>query len=81
VTQLPPVAANQSITTAERHADEWGAHRHRSESNPITYSINTNGTIGTAVVTNPATGAFTYTPQANAYGSDFVLRSLRTTAR
>jgi VCBS repeat-containing protein len=36
----------------------------------LTYRIVTNGALGTAVVTDPATGAFTYTPNSNAHGSD-----------
>jgi hypothetical protein len=40
------------------------------DANPLTYSIVTNGTKGTVVITNPATGAFTYTPNANATGAD-----------
>src|SRR5205814_8439930 len=36
----------------------------------LTYAIVTNGTKGTATITNPATGAFTYTPAANAHGPD-----------
>lgn len=36
----------------------------------LTYSIVTNGTKGSAVITDPATGAYTYTPDANANGGD-----------
>lgn len=37
---------------------------------PLTFSIATNGTKGTAVITDAATGAFTYTPRAENIGSD-----------
>lgn len=35
------------------------------------YTIITNGTLGTATVSNQMTGEFTYTPQQNVTGSDF----------
>jgi hypothetical protein len=37
---------------------------------PMTFSIVSNGAKGTAVITNTATGAFTYTPNANVTGPD-----------
>ena len=37
---------------------------------PYTFAIVTNGTLGTAVITNPTTGTFTYTPLANMFGTD-----------
>src|SRR5687767_8965686 len=36
----------------------------------LTFSIVTNGVKSTAVVTNPATGPYTYAPNANANGND-----------
>lgn len=36
----------------------------------LVYSIVSNGAKGTATITNPFTGAYTYTPNANANGSD-----------
>ena len=36
----------------------------------LTYTIINNGTMGSAVVTNPSTGAFVYTPAANTTGTD-----------
>src|SRR5204862_4349519 len=36
----------------------------------LTYAIVTNGTKGTATITNTVTGTFTYTPAANANGAD-----------
>ena len=40
------------------------------DSPALTYAIAANGSRGTAVVTNPATGAVTYTPTPNASGVD-----------
>ena len=37
---------------------------------PLTFALTTTATKGTAVLTDAATGAFTYTPQAGAYGYD-----------
>ena len=38
---------------------------------PYTFVIVTNGTLGTAVITNPTTGTFNYTPDPDAFGTDF----------
>ena len=38
----------------------------------LTYSIVTNCTKGAATITNASTGAFSYTPNLNANGSDSV---------
>jgi len=40
------------------------------DANPLTYSIVTNGTKGTATITNIGTGAYTYTPSLNQTGTD-----------
>ena len=40
------------------------------ESNPITYSVVSQGTKGIVTITNSTTGAFTYVPNTNQNGSD-----------
>jgi hypothetical protein len=40
------------------------------DSTSLTYSLVNNGAKGTVVITNASTGAFSYTPNANANGSD-----------
>ncbi len=50
-------------TRCEQPADD-------PEDESLTYSIVDNGVKGVAAITNAATGAFTYTPQAGAAGSD-----------
>lgn len=40
------------------------------DSTPMTYSIVTNGSHGTVVITDPATGAYTYSPMSDYYGPD-----------
>ena len=37
---------------------------------PITFSIVSNASKGTVTITNTSTGAYTYTPDANVYGTD-----------
>ena len=37
---------------------------------PLTFALVTNGTLGTALVTDASTGAFTYTPNPNLFGMD-----------
>src|SRR6185503_13847176 len=70
VAQLPPVANNGALTTREDVAVSGTLTATDPEQNPITFTIHRNGLLGTAVITNPATGAFTYTPQPDAYGTD-----------
>jgi hypothetical protein len=41
-----------------------------SDGNPLTFSLVANGSKGVAAITNASTGAFTYTPNAGAQGSD-----------
>ena len=41
------------------------------ENSPLTFSLLANGALGRAVITNPSTGAFTYTPKAGAGGQDY----------
>jgi hypothetical protein len=40
------------------------------DGDPLTYTISTQPTRGSVTITNPATGAYTYTPNANANGPD-----------
>jgi Tol biopolymer transport system component len=65
-----PAATDGSIATVEDTATSGTLSATDPKGAPLTYSIVTNGTLGTATVTNAATGAFTYTPSANANGTD-----------
>jgi hypothetical protein len=67
---LAPVATDGTVTTAEDTAAAGMLAASVGDSSPLSFSIVSNGTLGTAVVTNPATGAFTYVPNANANGAD-----------
>ncbi len=65
-----PVASNGMLTTNEDTAKSGTLSASDVESDPLSYTIVTNGTKGSAVITNAATGAYTYTPNANANGAD-----------
>jgi hypothetical protein len=65
-----PVAVNGTLTTDEDAAGTGTLVATDSDGNPLTLRIMSNGTKGNAVITNAATGAFTYTPLPNANGSD-----------
>jgi VCBS repeat-containing protein len=67
-----PVASNGSLTTNEDTAASGSLSASDVDGDALTYSIVANGTKGSAVITNAATGAFTYTPNANANGSDSI---------
>jgi hypothetical protein len=69
----PPVATNGALTTTEDVAANSVLTATDGDGPaPLTFSIVTNGTRGTATITNPATGAFTYTPNPNEHGTDTV---------
>ena len=65
-----PVALDSSTTTVEDTAVTGQMTATDADGDALTFSIVTNGGLGSAVVTNPATGAFTYTPAPNAFGTD-----------
>ncbi|MEO5331243.1 MAG: Ig-like domain-containing protein [Magnetococcus sp. YQC-5] len=65
-----PVATEGSFSTNEDTVYEGILAASDAEGNPLTYSIVTAPTKGTVKITNPATGAFSYTPNLNLNGSD-----------
>jgi len=65
-----PLAMNDEMTVNEDSSISGSLTATDADGDALTFSIVTNGTRGTAVVTNPATGAFTYTPQPNVNGAD-----------
>ena len=73
-TNLPPVARAGTLTVPE-NTPTTGFLSALNPDGPIVFSIDQQGTLGAAVVTNAATGAYHYTPTAGALGSDsFVFR-------
>jgi len=65
-----PVADNASITTNENSPVSGTLVANDIDGDSLQYSVVTQATLGSVVVTNAATGAFTYTPNANASGVD-----------
>jgi len=66
----PPIAYNGTLTTTENTPANSILIATDVDSTALTYSIVSQGTLGTATVTNTATGAYTYTPDANMFGTD-----------
>ncbi|MDQ0889600.1 hypothetical protein QFZ81_004688 [Paenibacillus sp. V4I9] len=67
---IKPVGVNSELTTPQNSAISGTLSASDANGDPLTYSIVSNGTLGTAVITNPSTGAFTYTPNAGVIGTD-----------
>ena len=67
-----PVAANGTLTTTEDTPASGTLVATDGDGDALTYAIVGNGTKGSAAITNAATGAFTYTPNANANGLDSI---------
>jgi len=65
-----PAAIDGTLTISEDADGGETLSASDEDLNPLTYSIVNNGIRGTAVITDPATGAYTYTPDANANGTD-----------
>lgn len=65
-----PVATDDAILTQEDTATNGALSASDADGDPLTYSIVANGSKGIATITNAATGAFTYTPNANENGTD-----------
>jgi uncharacterized repeat protein (TIGR03803 family) len=66
----PPVAVGGNVTLAEDAPLSATLSATDVDGPSLTLSIVANGTLGTAVVTNAVTGAFSYTPNGNAHGTD-----------
>ena len=65
-----PIASSGVITTNEDTSGNGILSALDPENDAITFSIVTNSSKGNIVINNPATGSFTYTPNANENGSD-----------
>jgi YVTN family beta-propeller protein/VCBS repeat-containing protein len=70
IDNTPPVAQDGSVTTDEDVLVSGTLAGSDPDGNPLAYTLVSNGASGTAVITHPATGSFTYTPNANATGAD-----------
>jgi VCBS repeat-containing protein len=65
-----PVAKAGTLTTKQGTLAGGTLSATDSDGDSLTYSIVTQGTKGTAVVTNATTGAYSYTPKTSATGTD-----------
>jgi VCBS repeat-containing protein len=66
----PPVSMPESLTTNEDTPVSGTLMAVDADLQPLTYSIVNNGSMGNTAITNPSTGAFVYTPDPNANGTD-----------
>lgn len=70
-TNSPPTANDGSLSLAEDAGATSGSlSASDPDGDPLTFSIVSNGSKGTASITNSTTGAYTYTPTANLNGAD-----------
>jgi Tol biopolymer transport system component len=67
---MPPVAQNSTFTTPEDTPLSGTLLATDPNGDALTFSIITPPARGTAVITNPSTGAFTYSPGLNRFGGD-----------
>jgi hypothetical protein len=65
-----PTAASISVSTPKNTRVDGTLVASDLDGDPLTYSIVANGSLGTAVITNATTGAFTYTPNLGVSGTD-----------
>lgn len=65
-----PLAHNGTFITNEDVAKSGILSANDVDNSSLTYSIVSNGNKGAAAITNASNGAFIYTPNANANGSD-----------
>ena len=64
------VAVNGGISTSEDNPKSSFLTATDVDNDTLTYSVVSNGPMGTVTLTNAATGAYTYTPAADTNGSD-----------
>jgi len=65
-----PTASNGSVSTDENTAVSGTLSASDSDGDSLTFSIVSQPSNGSVSITNSSTGAFTYTPNSNYYGSD-----------
>ena len=71
-----PTANNYDVTINEDSIQTGILSAYDSNGDPLVYSLLTNGTLGTATITNTATGAFNYVPNENTHGTDTLTYSV-----
>ena len=65
-----PVANDHSVITSEDTPTNGSLSARDADGDGLTFVLATDGNKGATIITNPLTGAFTYTPDENANGTD-----------
>jgi PKD repeat protein len=65
-----PVANDLSVSVSEDSSVNGSLTASDADGDSLTYALVNNGSLGSAFLTNITTGSFTYTPNANANGTD-----------
>ena len=66
----PPTVTDGTLATSENSPVSGQLQANDPDKDTLTYTIVGNGSLGTATITNAQTGAFTYTPNPSATGTD-----------
>ncbi|MFW8600176.1 Ig-like domain-containing protein [Desulfobacterota bacterium M19] len=66
----PPVVHGAELTVDQDHSITATLSGSDPEGQPLTFKVVANGAKGTATITDPAAGVFTYVPKAGVYGTD-----------
>ena len=70
VSSVAPTATPSAISTIEDVPTSGTLTASDPDGDPLTYSIASQPSMGSAVITDPATGSFTYTPDPDKNGTD-----------
>ncbi|NGZ05747.1 MAG: SUMF1/EgtB/PvdO family nonheme iron enzyme [Magnetococcales bacterium] len=73
----PPVATDGTLKVGEAMTATGMLTATDAEDDTLTYRIIANGSKGVVTITNPATGAYSYTPSAGVSGTDTFTFSVR----
>ncbi|MBF0370733.1 MAG: tandem-95 repeat protein [Magnetococcales bacterium] len=66
----PPSGISETLILEEDFSVSGNLEASDPENDPLTFSLVDDGLIGSVQITDPGTGAFIYTPNANANGDD-----------
>jgi VCBS repeat-containing protein len=68
----PPVANDSTISTMEDTSTSGTLSGSDPDEDPLTFILVSTGNKGKATLTSPSSGAFTYTPNDDAHGTDII---------
>ena len=66
----PPIASNASFSTVQEKSVTGTLSANDPDGGTLTFKVAKNGSLGTATITNAATGVFTYVPKVGSFGTD-----------